>query len=64
MGCQEAVEGGEVRVAFLESEGAEGKAESDVVDCVGFGSGGGLSVGDGDFHLLGHDMVGINYYYG
>lgn len=51
------MEGGEVRVAFLESEGAEGKAESDVVEGVGFGSGRVLGVGDGDFDLLGHDVV-------
>lgn len=40
----------------MESEGAEGKAESDVVEGVGFGGGGGLSGGDGDFDLLGHDL--------
>lgn len=57
MGCQEAVEGCEVGVAFLESERAEGKAESYVVDGVGFGGGGCLGVGDGDFDLLSHDMV-------
>lgn len=47
----------EVRVAFLESERAEGKAESYVVDGVGFGGGGCLGVGDGDFDLLSHNML-------
>ena len=31
--------------------------ESDVIDGVGFGGGGCLSVGDGDFDLVGHDGV-------
>ena len=56
MGCQEAVEGGEVGVAFLKGEGAEGKTESDVVDGVGFWGGGCLGVWDGNFDLLGHDV--------
>lgn len=47
----------EVGVAFLECERAEGKAESYVVDGVGFGGGGYLSIGDGDLDLLSHDMV-------
>ena len=51
------MEGGEVRVAFLEGEGAEGKAESDVVEGEGFRGCGGLGVGDGDVDLMGHDEV-------
>ena len=51
------MEGGEFRVAFLEGEGAEGKAESDVVEGVGFGGGGCLSVGNGDLDLLGHGVI-------
>lgn len=49
------MKGCEVRVAFVESERAEGKAESYVVDGVGFGGGGCLGVGDRDFDLLSHD---------
>lgn len=41
----------------MESEGAEGEAESDVVEGVWFRGGGDLCVGDGDFDLLGHDVV-------
>ena len=41
----------------MESEVAEGKAKSDVVDGVGFGGGGSLGVGYGDLDLLGHDRV-------
>ena len=50
------MEGGKVGVAFLEGEGAEGKTESDVVDGVWFWGGGCLSVWDGNFDLLGHDV--------
>ena len=64
MGSQEAVEDGEVCVAFLESEGAEGKTESNVVDCIGFGGGGVLSGGDRDFDLLCHDVVKYYHHYG
>ena len=53
------MEGGKVRVALLKSERAKGKTESDVVDGVGFGGGGGLGVWDGDFDLRGHDEGGI-----
>ena len=35
------MEGREVGVALLEGEGAEGKAEGYVVDCMGFWVGGG-----------------------
>lgn len=41
----------------MESEGAEGKAESDVVEGVGFRGRGNLGSGDGDLDLLGHDVV-------
>ena len=59
MGCQDVLEGCEVCVAFLESEGAEGQAESNVVECVEFGSGGGLGGGYRDFDLLSHVVVTI-----
>lgn len=41
----------------MEGEGAEGEAEGDVVEGVGFGGRGKLGGGDGDFHLLGHDVA-------
>lgn len=41
----------------MENEGAEGKAESDVVEGVRFRGGGGLGIRDGNFDLLGHDVV-------
>ena len=59
MGCQDVLEGGEIGVAFLKSEGAEGQAESNVVKGVEFGSGGGLGGGYRDFDLLSHDVVAI-----
>lgn len=36
-GGEGGVEGGEVGVAFLDDEGAEGEAEGDIVEGVGFG---------------------------
>ena len=41
----------------MKREGAEGKAEGDVVESVGFGGGGGLGNRDGDLNLLGHDVM-------
>ena len=41
----------------MESKGAEGKAEGDVINGVWFGGGGCLSGGNGNFDLLGHDDV-------
>lgn len=43
------MEGGEVGVALLECEGAEGEAEGDIVDGVGFGGRGDGGGGNEDF---------------
>ena len=45
------MEGGEVGVALLLYVGAEGEAERDVVECVGFLGGGGDGGGNGYFDL-------------
>ena len=45
------MESREIRVALLESESAQGKAERYVVDGVGFGGAGGRGCWDGDFQV-------------
>lgn len=50
------MEGHEVGIAFLDNEGAEGKAERYIVECVGFlvGNGGEYSSWDGELEGWGH----------
>ena len=53
------MESGEIGVAFLYDEGAQGKAEGDVVECVGFGVVGEDGRWDGELEGWGHGCASV-----